>query len=280
MTTNQKQPVRFTRRRIRNVGIAVIAMLLLAWFARQQDQSLQRSNFTTGYLLLGSLFFLAAFNLRKKLTFLPAIGTAATWMQLHIYVGLSTFLIFAFHIAWRMPSGMFETVLAALYLIVAFSGVYGLYVTRRMPARLTALKDEVIFERIPLLRFRLARNTRALVMQACESSDVLARFYANKLATFFEQPRSLAYLLVPSGRRRRQLVAEIQDLDRYIAEDQRFISRQLRQMVERKDDLDYHYAIQGRLKVWLFVHIGLTYSLLIVAVVHGVLAHSFNGGLP
>ena len=50
-------------------------------------------------------------------------------------------------------------------------------------------------------------------------------------------------------------------------------------MVRKKDDLDYHTAMQGRLKMWLFVHIAMTWSLLIFSVVHGVLAHAYGGGL-
>ena len=229
---------------------------------------------------MGCLLFLAAFNLRKKLPFLPSIGSAAFWMQIHIYVGLSTFAIFGLHVAWRVPNGMFECFLAMLYLSVAFSGLYGLYVTRFYPPRLTALGDEAIFERIPIFRQRLAVQARSLILQACESSDVLAKFYVNRLAKFFEQPRGLAYLVRPTGRMRRQLISEIQDLNRYLAEDQRDVIRQLAAMVKRRDDLDYHYALQGRLKVWLFAHIGLTYSLLIVSLLHMVLMHAFCGGLP
>ena len=228
---------------------------------------------------MGCIVFLAAFNLRKKITVLPAIGSARFWMQLHIYVGLATFAIFGFHIAWHVPNGMFESILAILYLTVAFSGVYGLYVTRTYPARLTGLGDEVIFERIPSLRHRLANQVRLLVLQASETSDVLGNFYASRLARFFEQPRSLAYLVSPNGRMRRQLISEIEDLDRYLADDQRSVGHQLSAMVKRRDDLDYHYAIQGRLKVWMFVHIGLTYSLLAFAMLHMIMAHAFSGAL-
>ena len=83
----------------------------------------------------------------------------------------------------------------------------------------------------------------------------------------------------PTGRTRRQLVAELEDLDRFLAGDDRRVSRELAIMVRKKDDLDYHRVMQGKLKMWLFVHIAMTYSLLIFAVVHGILAHAFSGGL-
>ena len=115
----------FRQRRITRSVMTVLILLMLALIIYSQRQSLIHSAYSTGYLLLGALFFLAAFNLRKRLTFLPAIGTASMWMQIHIYVGLATFAIFAMHIGWKIPNGWFECTLAMLYLIVALSGVYG-----------------------------------------------------------------------------------------------------------------------------------------------------------
>jgi len=277
--TDSTIKLNFTKRRIRNSVVTLVLLALLGVVVYAQRQTLLHASFTTGYLLMGCVVFLAAFNLRKKITVLPAIGSARFWMQLHIYVGLATFAIFGFHIAWHVPNGMFESILAALYLTVAFSGVYGLYVTRIYPAKLAGLGDEVIFERIPWFRQRLAQQARTLVIQASQTSDVLGNFYASRLAQYFEQPRSLVYLVSPNGRMRRQLISEIEDLDRYLVDEQRGVGQQLTAMVKQRDDLDYHYAIQGRLKVWMFIHIGLTYSLLVCAMLHMILAHAFSGGL-
>jgi hypothetical protein len=269
------KPWTFRSRRIINGALTSLCLLCLAVLVHYQHVNLVRSNYTTGYLLIGCLAFLALFNVRKKLSMLPRIGSASFWMQLHIYVGLSTFGSFALHLGWQIPSGLFERGLAVLYLIVALSGVYGLMITRILPKRLTSLPQEVIYERIPWLRRDLTRQARALVMSACESTDVLARFYINRLANYLECPRGLLYLVNPNGRMRRQMIAEIEELNRFLGEDQRKAGRDLVELVKKKDDLDYHAAIQGRLKGWLFVHIGLTYSLLIVAMVHGILVHAF-----
>ena len=255
-------------------GLGVLA-LIVYWL----DQNLQHSSFFTGYLLMGSVLFLAAFNLRKKLTFLPAIGSASMWMQFHIYVGWSTFVVFGFHVGWAVPNGIFESALAFLYLFVALSGVYGLYITRVLPKRLAGLNEEVIYERIPGFRIKLARQVRELVLKACESTDILAKLYANELAAFFERPRGLAYMVSPNGRRRRTLISEINNLDRYLAPDQRKVSHKLKALVQKKDDLDYHAAVQGRLKLWLFLHVGMTYSLVLVGLLHGVMAMAFGGGM-
>jgi hypothetical protein len=36
--------------------------------------------------------------------------------------------------------------------------------------------------------------------------------------------------------------------------------------------------LQGRLKLWMYVHIAFSYSLLMLGTVHGVVAHAFRGG--
>ncbi len=51
----------------------------------------------------------------------------------------------------------------------------------------------------------------------------------------------------------------------------------LKGLVEAKDDLDYQRALQGALKFWLFVHVPLTYGLLIFAAFHILVVYSFSG---
>lgn len=270
---------KFSRRRFRNIAITLIAIAILFVVVEWMDRSLLHSSFLTGYILIGSLFLLAGFGIRKRLPMIGGIGSAAFWMQMHIYVGLASFAMFAAHVAFRVPDGMMESILALLYLFVFFSGIYGIYATRTIPRKLTSVGEEVIFERIPTFKRELARHAQTIVLNACQRTPVLANFYANRLSRFFEGRRSLVYMLVPTGRTRRQLIAEIEELDRFLAVEDRDISRELSMMVRKKDDLDYHTVMQGRLKTWLFAHIGMTYSLLIFSVVHGVLAHAFGGGL-
>jgi hypothetical protein len=70
----------------------------------------------------------------------------------------------------------------------------------------------------------------------------------------------------------------MQDLRRYLSDDEQTGCERLFTLVRRKDDLDFHDARQKTLKLWLFVHIGLTYALILLATLHAVLAHAFHGG--
>ena len=55
---------------------------------------------------------------------------------------------------------------------------------------------------------------------------------------------------------------------------------QLAGLLREKRRLDFHYALQGILKAWLFVHIPFTYSLLIFSIVHLILVFGFSAAAP
>ena len=105
-------------------------------------------------MLLAAILFLGLYNVRKKLPMLPWT-TSAGWLQVHLYVGLATSVLFGLHLGWRLPHGFLDTVLAGLFVSTFASGLLGLYWTRTLPSKLARVSEEVIYERIPLLRSQL-----------------------------------------------------------------------------------------------------------------------------
>jgi hypothetical protein len=268
------------RRRLISIGWLAIALIALIVWLRHLRQNLERDSFASGYIMLAAIVFLSAYNLRKRLPAISWLGSSSRWMQLHIYVALGSFVMFVSHVGLEIPHGILERCLAAAYLVVFGSGLVGLYWSRSIPSRLTAVGEQVVFEHIPMLRRQVAGQVRALLFEQSGGSAVLGRYYLRRLARFFERARPVYYLVHPSGTERRAILSEIEDLDRYLAPAHRETGRKLAEFVRRKDDLDYHFALQGRLKIWLFLHIGLTYSLLILGMTHGIAAHAFHGGNP
>jgi hypothetical protein len=98
------------------------------------------------------------------------------------------------------------------------------------------------------------------------------------LYDFFARPRRLSYQLRPTSAARRELLGEMQNVRRYLSDQEQGACEELFALVRRKDDLDFHEARQKLLKVWLFAHIGLTYALVLLALLHAVMAHAFGGG--
>ena len=121
-----------TRRR-RNVLIVLVLAVGVFGTHNAYDAALYDSTFLTGWTLFISILMLTLFNLRKKLTMVP-IGSNASWLQFHIYLGALTVLVFALHVGWRLPDGFIEVSLAILFVVVAGTGIAGVVLSRTSPS--------------------------------------------------------------------------------------------------------------------------------------------------
>jgi hypothetical protein len=271
----------FARRRLVNSAVMLVALGVAWWWAERLEASLRPSSFFTGWLLLSAVVFLALFNLRKKLP-APPMGSAAAWMQAHVYTGLATAGLYAMHASMRWPTGVLETTLSLLFLATFASGLIGLYWTRTLPKRLSRVGEEVIYERIPALRGAFRERAQATVLQTVRSAGAttLGEFYNARLHDYFSRRRGWAYRCWPNSTLRKALLAELTEATRYLSDAERRTAEDLFSLVRSRDDLDYQEALVWRLRTWLFVHIGLTYPLLAAAGLHAWLAHVFYGGAP
>lgn len=270
---------KFAWRRCRNIVLLVAIALGLVVLDQLTSSTLKRAPALTGWVLFTLVIGLTMYNIRKKLPFLP-LGSSATWLQLHIYAGLLTFVIFAMHVDWRLPNGIFESILAGLYLGVFASGVIGLLLSRLIAVRLTTRGPEIIFERIGRARNRARSAVERLVLDCVAETDSTAvpEFYTARLEPYFEKPRNRLSHLMQSSRSRQALLNEIDAHQRFLNDQEREVMRQISDYIHVKEDLDYQYVHQAVLKYWLFAHIPLTYMLLVFTVVHVLVVYAFSGG--
>jgi hypothetical protein len=266
-------------RRWLGIGIAMSLLLLASAVSAVAAVSLRSTSPFSGWALFALLMALALFNARKKLPFLP-LGSASAWLQFHVYAGWLAVALFLLHTGLRVPTGLLEGTLALLFVAVVGSGIAGLLLSRALPARLTTRDRTVLFERIPVERVQLRREVEELALRSAgeTSSEVLERFHRERLSPFLARPRHLLLHLVGSERPLRRLRDEIAALHRYASPYGKEILDRIAELVEQKDGLDFQYSLQAALKGWLFVHVPLTWSLLLLAAVHALLVHAFSGG--
>jgi hypothetical protein len=269
----------FRSRLWRNLGIFACACLLIALVYTLLAVSLRPTSIYTGWGLFGLMMVLASYNLFKKLPFLP-LTSSSTWLQFHVYFGWGTVFLFALHLGPRLPHKPLGIIMMVLYLGVAASGILGLALSRWVPPRLWAGGEEVPFERIPSQQRVLQKKVEELVLRSVQVADStsISDFYINRLKGFFDGPRHFwRHLLFSYLARRRPLLTEAQDQKRYMNEQEREIMEAVIVHIQAKDDLDYQYALQGILKFWLFVHIPMTYSLMIFSLFHVLMVYTFSG---
>src|SRR5262245_30573633 len=116
------RPLQLRRAILSLLTLAASGWLAFAW--PRLEARFPHLSYLTGWALLGLCLFLTAYNVRKKLPFLPFLSSR-TWLQLHAYAGLFTGVLFLFHLRLAVPTGPFNLVLAALFLAVTLSGVAG-----------------------------------------------------------------------------------------------------------------------------------------------------------
>ena len=262
-------------------GLTVVLFLCseIFWLHHRYAAEMPHLSYLTGWALFAVILLLTLYNGRKKLPFLPLFSSEA-WLQFHIYAGLLTGMLFLVHLNYRIPSGWFQWMLTWLYLLVMASGVFGLVLSRAIPRRLTTRGGEVLFERIPAIRRRLQEQTEQLALQSVSESKsgTIAEFYLRELKDFFEGPKHLILHLIEVRSPLNRMLIKINDVQRYLNEQERSTMEKIASLVRQKDGLDYHCALQRLLKVWLFAHIPLTYSLLLFTLAHVVLVFAFSGG--
>jgi len=251
--------------------LGVCALTTGAWHLL--EISLHPAALYTGGLLLALVLALTLFNARKKLPFLP-LGNAAAWLQVHIYLGWFSLFVFLLHIHFRMPHGRLQGTLAFVFCLVAFSGVFGLYISRSLPPHMARSGEPLIYERIPAYRLKIKGAVEDLIRKAESETDssTLGDYYIAHLRGYFDHIPSAPSALLNPKRALHGILAGITALNRYLSPQEKEIAHEIGDWVETKQNLDFQYASQRLLKLWLFVHIPATYALILLALVHGYIA--------
>jgi hypothetical protein len=278
----------FTKRRA--LGFTILALVSLCFFAfhRGSILALGHPQLVTGWALLALMVFLVIYNLRKKLSFAEfKLGNpltwfmirSRTWLQLHAYAGILTLFLFLIHIKFQIPTGLFEVGFGLLYLTVAGTGLFGLYLSRSLPPRLTTRGEEVIYERIPGFMETIRLSAEDLVLRSVKEaqSNAIPDFYNRRLHGYFAAPRNFWHHLRESRKPITTLQRDMRDLHRFLSDDEQAILSEIEQAARKKDELDYHHALQSVLKYWLFFHIPLSYALIVLTLLHMLLVNAFGG---
>jgi len=230
----------------------------------------------SGWSLLSITLLLIAFNLRKKLSFIP-IGSAYFWAQLHIYFGFLMGFIFLLHIDYAIPNGFLELSLATIFIITFISGIFGLILSRWLPRIMRQHSETVIYERIPSLKSRLIAEAENGFQESIknDSEKVLLDFYSDAALPFLHNTNSHWSHLWNSRKEYVNWNNKLDALRHFLNETEIASLESLKQLIYQKISLDTQYVGRSLLRNWLLVHIPLSYCLLLLALLHLVLVYGF-----
>ena len=231
-----------------------------------------------GTISLGIFVFAALLGVRKKVPFLP-LGNVQSWLRGHIWLTLLTIPLILLHSGFRLGAPM-TTTLMVLYAIVMVSGIYGLVLQHKLPTMMKeSLPAEFVFEQIPNVRAQLCaaaeKLQRSLKQQATTGSAVVATDVSQEevLAGFIEQRLLPCLRARHSEKYRLGHTREADEIFRQLKlrVDEMYRPRvdEMRRWCEERRLTDTQVRMQHWLHGWLFVHVPLSFLLLLMTVWHG-----------
>jgi len=271
------------------IQAALIAIIFgsVLWLVWIYDSGLRDARYLDGWILACGMVFQIGFHVAQKTLGLSPQATLR-WRKFHIFCGFLLIGVFISHSDFSLPDTGFEWALWTGFVIVVFSGIFGIYLAWSLLTK-RRIDEQTTYERIPERRAELAREVRAIVVETDPTSaalplptlphdDWIKDLYTNRLRDFFSGQSNYVAHLIGSHRPLRRLTDEIDALSPYV--DQRSQQKLviIKDMALEKDRLDFARVYLGLTRAWLFVHGPVTYALTVLIVLHILVSYAYSSG--
>jgi hypothetical protein len=260
----------------------------LFWLVWIYGNGLRDPRYLDGWILAGGMSVQVNFHIAIKTSTLSP-KAAMSWRRLHIFLGYVLVAAFISHSDYSLPDTAFEWALWISFMLVTVSGIFGTYLAWAAKAK-RKTDERTGYDRIPARRADIAREVHALATTSEPDVAAIALpalpyhawimdLYTNHLRDFLEEQRNSAAHLVGSQRPLKRVTDEIDTLARYVDKPAQDKLEAIKALVVEKDRLDFSHVHLGLTKAWLFVHVPVTYGLVVMIVLHVVVAYSFSSGV-
>ena len=260
----------------------------LFWLVWIYGNGLRDPRYLDGWVLAGGMGLQLCFHIAIK-TARQSPKSAARWRKFHIFLGYLLIAVFISHSDFSLPDTGFEWALWAGFVLVTLSGVFGTYLAWSLQAK-RGIDEGVGFDRILTRRAELAQAVQAVVAMTDPAAAAIGLppppydawimdLYATHLRDFFKGQGNIIAHLIGSQRSLKRLTDEIDSLSRYVDKQSQEKLAAIKTLVVEKDRLDFARVHLGLTKGWLFVHVPVTYALIVLTVLHVLVVYAFSSGV-
>ena len=275
-----------TRQTVQGLLIAAISGGLF-WLVWIYGNGLRDPRYLDGWVLAGGMSLQLSFHIAIKTASLSP-ESAARWRKIHILIGYLLIAAFISHSDFSLPDTGFEWALWAGFVLVALSGIFGTYLAWSLHAK-HGIDERFGYDRIPTRRAELAGEVHAAVVKTGPAAAAIALpappydawvmdLYTTHLRDFFQGQRNYTAHLIGSQRPLKRLTEEIDNLSPYVDPWSQEKLAAIKNLVVEKDRLDFAHVHLGLTKGWLFVHVPVTYALIVLTVLHVLVVYAFSSG--
>lgn len=252
----------------------VLCALAIAVYALTDPQPRPNGGTATGYLLgtIATLLivWLSLIGLRKRIVTSGAYSLKG-WTSAHVYLGLSLVVVATLHTGFQLGLNV-HTLAYVLMMIVILSGLYGIIVYARLPAQLSANRNEAtqpqMLEAIRALDRQL--DTAAQPLDKAEADLVRLSLEHCEIGGGLWSRLSGAYPGCGNRQARDAVQAIVNRQIRVGKPDPRLT--QILFLLERKDaalaQARRHIRLKTQLEIWLYIHVPVTFALLAALLAH------------
>lgn len=275
-----------TSQAVKGLLIAAISGGLI-WVVWIYGNGLRDPRYLDGWVLAVAMSFQIAFHIAIKTASLPP-KSAVRWRKMHIFVGYLLIAAFLSHCDFSLPDTRLEWALWLGFVLITLSGIFGSYLAWALKTK-HVIDERISYDRIPSRRVELARDAHAAVTRADSSASAIALpapphdawimdLYTSHLRSFFQGQRNFTAHLIGSQRPLKRLTDEIDSLSLYVDQRGQEKLAAVRDLVVEKDRLDFARVYLGLTKGWLFVHVPVTYSMIVLALLHILVVYAYSSG--
>lgn len=271
-----------------------------------------------GVIGSGLMLYAGLLSARKKVPTIR-LGRAATWLKGHIWLGLLTVPLIAYHAAFSW-GGWLEIALWIVFLTIIASGIFGLFMQATIPKLMTErVQMETIYEQIPHICSMIKFEADSIVASLCgalpEDADIpqaatVDKLNAEKFAVYHAQldppegqegeeklrKKKEAKVDAKSAPLKQFYLSEVRPfltvdfksgskladasnaagkfelLKRRLPPEMHEAVDQIADFCEERRQLALQTRLHHWLHTWLFLHVPLSFALLILGIAHAVMS--------
>lgn len=247
--------------------------------------SLRDPRFLDGWILAGGMSLQLCFHFLLKAKKLSPKATAR-WRSVHVCTGYFLIAALVSHSSMSMPDTGIEWALWATFVLITLSGILGAYLSWSLKQNRDT-RTSSSNERIRARQGELAREVWEMVAKTHAGATVgglppppedawVSSLYEYHLKDYFAVRRGPVSWL---GRNIGPAVLEeIDELALYANPQNQERLEAIKSMVVERRQLDSASRRAVLTQAWQFVHVPLTYALVVLIVVHVVVVYAFSSG--
>jgi hypothetical protein len=268
-------------------ALAVISAAFF-WLVWIYSNGLRDPRYLDGWLLASGMAIQVYFHVALKTSRLSP-KAATSWRQIHIYVGYLLAALFVSHSDFSLPDTGLEWALWTGFVLITLSGIFGTYLSWSVKTK-RLIDERTSYDRIPARRAEIAREAHAIAATADKDAAAIALpglpfnewildLYTSHLHGFFKGSQNYVSHFIGSQRAVKRLTDEIENLERYVDKQGADKLMAIKDLVLEKDRLDFAHVHLGLMKTWLFIHVPVTYGMVVLIVLHVIVVYAFSSGV-